>query len=153
MASIERTVDIDRPAEDVWALLEDVRRLPELSPSTVEVDGPARLDAVGQRFRQVVSLAGRRFESEWKVAGIVPGRCLAVEGSVLPGTHYRMVEEVVATGPSSCRLHLRMHYKLPFGPLGRLAAKLGVESRATTEAEGVLAGIKAAVERQPETVG
>jgi hypothetical protein len=149
MSSIERTTDVDRPAADVWAVLEDVRRLPEFSPSTVEVDAPPRLESAGQGFRQVVVLAGRRFASDWTVAGIVPGRCLAIEGSLVPGTHYRINEELTPTGPSSCRITLRMQYRLPFGPLGRLASKLGVETRAADEAEGLLAGLKRVVEQGP----
>lgn len=149
MPTIERAIDIERPTADAWRVLEDVRRLPEFSPSTVEVDAPARLEAAGQEFRQVVALGGRRFASTWKVAGIVPGRCLAIEGSVLPGTRYRINEELTPTGPSSCRLTLRMTYRLPFGPLGRLAGRLGVEDRATGEAEELLAGLKRAVEAAP----
>jgi hypothetical protein len=147
--TIERSIDIDRPAADAWAVLEDVRRLPEFSPSTVEVSAPPRLEAAGQRFTQVVELAGRRFESTWRVAGVVPGRCLAVEGSVLPGTRYRINEEVTPTGTGSCRVTLRMTYELPFGPLGRLAGKLGVETRATSEAEQLLAGLERVVESTP----
>jgi uncharacterized membrane protein len=147
MPSIERSIDIDRPVADVWAVLEDVRRLPEFSPSTVQVDAPPRLVAAGQRFRQVVALAGRRFESEWTVAGLTPGRCLAIEGSLVPGTHYRISEELTPTGAGSCRMTLRMHYKLPFGPLGRLAGKLGVESKAAEEAEGLLEGLKRVTEQ------
>jgi hypothetical protein len=149
--SIERSIDIDRSASEVWAVLEDVRRLPEFSPSTVEVHAPPRLEAPGQRFRQVVALAGRRFESEWEVAGLVPGRCLAIEGSLLPGTHYRINEELAPTGPASCRMTLRMQYRLPFGPLGRLAGKLGVEAKAAEEAEGLLAGLKGVVEAEPSS--
>ena len=152
MPSIERSIDIDRPTTDVWAVLEDVRRLPEFSPSTVEVEAPPRLETAGQRFRQVVTLAGRRFESEWTVAGIVPGRCLAIEGSLVPGTHYRIQEELTPTGAASCRMTLRMHYKLPFGPLGRLAGKLGVESKAAGEAEGLLAGLKRVAEQSSTPV-
>jgi uncharacterized membrane protein len=148
MPTIERSIDIDRPAGDVWAVLEDVRRLPDFSPSTVEVTAPPRLDHVGQTFRQVVVLAGRRFESEWKVAGLVPGRCLAIEGSLVPGTHYRINEQLHPLADDRCRFTLRMQYKLPFGPLGRLAGKLGVESKAADEAAGLLEGLKRVVERR-----
>ena len=34
-----------------------------------------------------------------------------------------------------------MAYKLPFGPLGRLAGRLGAEKRAIDEAEQVLVGV------------
>lgn len=145
---IERSIDIDRSVADVWRVLEDISRLPELSPSTIRVDGPERLDTAGQRFTQVVVLAGREFTSDWEVAGVVAQRCLAVEGSVLPGTRYRMVEELVPIGTDRCTVRLRMHYKLPFGLLGRLAGRLGAESRAVEEAEGVLQGLKRLVEQE-----
>ena len=69
MATIDHDAVIERPAAQVWAILEDVRRLPELSASTVEVrDAPDRLTAEGQTFTQVVQVLGKRFESEWVVA-------------------------------------------------------------------------------------
>lgn len=141
MKEVRRCIDIDRPAGDVWAVLEDVRRLPELSTSTVAVVGPERLEKVGQTFDQTVTLAGRRFTSEWEVIAIDLGRSLEIAGSVLPGTHYRMTESVEPLGPARCRLTLTMAYKLPFGPLGRLAAKLGAEKRAVDEAASVLEGV------------
>jgi uncharacterized membrane protein len=138
---IRRGVDIDRPPAAVWAVLEDVRRLPELSPSTVEVVGPERLERAGQTFTQTVTLGGRRFTSEWEVLEIEPGRRLVIEGSVLPGTRYRMTEGIEPLAADRTRLTLTMAYKLPFGPLGKLAGKLGAERRAVAEAEQVLLGV------------
>jgi uncharacterized protein YndB with AHSA1/START domain len=49
VSTIKRSIDIDAPAERVWDLLEDVRRLPEYSASTDEVrEAPERLTTVGQ---------------------------------------------------------------------------------------------------------
>lgn len=141
MNEVRRGVDIDRPPAAVWAVLEDVRRLPELSPSTVEVVGPERLERPGQTFTQTVSLAGRRFTSEWEVLDIEPGRRLVIQGSVLPGTRYRMTEDLEPLGADRTRLTLTMVYRLPFGPLGKLAGKLGAERRAVDEAEQVLVGV------------
>lgn len=141
MNEVRRAVEIDRPVADVWAVLEDVRRLPELSPSTVEVDAPERLERAGQTFAQTVALGGRRFTSRWEVLEVEPGRRLVIEGSVLPGTRYRMTEVLEALGPDRTRFTLTMAYKLPFGPLGRLAGKLGAERRALDEAEQVLVGV------------
>lgn len=126
--------------------MEDVRLLPELSPSTVEVTAPDRLTSVGQTFTQTVRLAGRSFTSEWRVEQIDPGRRLVITGSVLPGTHYEMTESIEADGDGT-RLELTMAYRLPFGPVGRLASRLGVERRAVDEAETVLAGVRDAAER------
>ena len=70
-----------------------------------------------------------------------PERVLVVEGSVLPGTRYSMTEELAATNPSHTTMTLTIDYRLPFGPIGRLAAKLGAERRALDEAEQVLSGV------------
>jgi hypothetical protein len=145
-----RTESIARPPSAVWAVLEDVRRLPEFSKSTVEISGaPERLTEAGQTFRQVVRQLGRRFDSEWKVLEIEPGWRLVVEGSVGFGVTYRLTERVEATSPSSCDFSLTVDYRLPFGPLGRAASKLGVERLAEREAGEVVEGLKRLVEAPP----
>ena len=59
MASFSSTVVVDQPVEKVWEVWSDVRLLPELSSSTVEVRGaPERLTEVGQSFEQVVQAVG-----------------------------------------------------------------------------------------------
>jgi hypothetical protein len=52
-----------------------------------------------------------------------------------------MTEDIEPLGADRTRLSLTMAYKLPFGPLGKLAAKLGAEKRAVDEAEQVLVGV------------
>jgi polyketide cyclase/dehydrase/lipid transport protein len=65
MTTIERSVELDLPAAEVWAVLEDVRQIPRYSPSTVAVaDAPEQLSAAGQRFRQTVVVLGIHYESE-----------------------------------------------------------------------------------------
>lgn len=146
MGTVTKQIQIDAPAPAVWAVLEDVRRLPQFSRSTVEVVGPERIDSTGQQFDQTVELGGRRFTSTWTVTAIDAGTRLVIEGSVLPGTRYTMTEQIVPTGDDSSTLALTMDYHLPFGPIGRLAGRLGAERRALDEAEQVLAGVKAAAE-------
>ncbi len=155
MGTVTRHTDIEAPPQRVWAVLEDVSRLPELSRSTTEVrvDGPLR--SVGQEFDQTVELAGRSFTSTWSVLELDPAHRLVIEGSVAPGTRYRMTEQLERAGDedpgSSTRLSLTMEYRLPFGPLGRLAGRLGVEQRAVAEAEQVLEGVRRAAEQPPGT--
>lgn len=147
MATIEHAQVIHRPAAEVWAILEDVRRLPELSRSTVEVrDAPERLTSVGQTFTQVVKVAGRRFESTWVVTAFDPGRSFAIEGHVGYGMRYCLREMVEPLGDDRCRFRLLITYSLPLGPLGRLAGRLGVERRAAAEAAEVVEGLKAVAE-------
>jgi uncharacterized membrane protein len=147
VSTIEHAVEIDAPATDVWAVLEDVRRLPELSPSTEAVlDAPDRLSAVGQRFRQVVKLLGRSYESDWSVVAFSARSSLAIQGTVGYGVSYCLTEAVEPISANRSRLIVTIDYKLPFGPLGRVASKLGVESRARAESRQVVDGIRRIVE-------
>ena len=148
--TIRRSVEVERPVEALWEVLKDVRRLPEFSPSTVAVlDAPERLTRPGQRFRQVVDVMGRRIESDWEVTDVVPGRRVSIKGNMGPGGRYWLVQECEPIGPDRSRFSLTMDYKLPFGPLGRVAGALGVAQRAEREAGEVVEGIKRLVEAEP----
>jgi uncharacterized membrane protein len=149
MATIERSVDVERPAAEVWEVLEDVRNIPVFSPSTVAVaDAPERLSAVGQRFRQTVVVLGCRYESDWTVTELEPGRRVAFEGTIGLGARYCLIEEVDPRGPDRSRLTVRINFTMPLGMLGRLAGALGVQRRAQHVAEEVLANVKSHLERR-----
>jgi carbon monoxide dehydrogenase subunit G len=64
----EHSVDIDRPAADVFAFLTDPEKLHEWQTTTVEVrreaSGPL---SVGERFGEVHAALGRRLESTVEV--------------------------------------------------------------------------------------
>lgn len=147
MGVIERSLEVQADASKVWAVLVDVRSLPRVSPHTLEVrHTPDQLTHQGERFTQVVAAAGKRFESEWEVRSFDPGRALAIEGSVGFGVRYCLTQSVEPAGPGRSTLSVRITYKLPFGPLGRVASRLGVERLAASEAEHVLANIAALAE-------
>jgi hypothetical protein len=147
MGMIERSVDVERPAADVWAILEDVSQIPDYSPSTVAVsEAPERLTAVGQRFRQTVKVLGRSFDSEWTVTELQVGRRVALDGSIGIGARYCLVEEVEPLGPDRSRFTVRIKFTMPLGFLGRAADALGAQRRAQSEAEQVLANVKARLE-------
>jgi uncharacterized membrane protein len=150
---IKRCVDIDAPADRVWALLEDVRRLPEYSQSTEAVrEAPARITAVGQEYQQVGRLLGVRLTSRWRVTAIEPGRLLANEGSIAPGVRYTLTQWL-EPHEDRTRLWIEIDYTVPGGRLGRLAARAGAEQRADREAQEVLDGIRATVEAESAVSG
>ena len=143
MATIVRIADIDASAEEVWSVLEDVRLLPQLSASTKEVVGaPERLSRTGDTFSQVVRLLGRSYTSDWVVKRLDRGRLLSIEGTIGLGVGYCLTQEIEPLGANRSRLTVTVDYRLPFGPLGRLAGKLGVEQRAAAESAEVVAGVK-----------
>jgi uncharacterized membrane protein len=153
MPKIEHSLEVARPVAEVWDLWSDVRRLPELSKSTAAVhDAPERLTAVGQTFRQTVVAAGKRVETEWRVVDIVPLDHLTIEGTPVRGTHVTLVEKVRETAPGRTCCTLTIEYKLPFGPLGRLAGKLGIETLANREAHEVLQGVVRLAEAEQPAV-
>lgn len=146
VSRINRAVEIDAPANEVWGLLEDVRRLPEFSTSTLEVrDAPERITATGQGYTQVGRLLGNTYSSHWTVVALDPGRRIRSEGTIGPGVRYCLTQELEELTPDRSRLRIIVDYALPGGLLGRLVAKAGIEQRATREAESVLEGIRCAV--------
>lgn len=147
MPRITRSVDIAAAAADVWPLLEDVRRLPEFSASTVAVtDAPERITGTGQTFRQVVRVLAKKWTSEWTVVDYDEGHRLGIEGTVGPGVSYRLTQSLEPLGADRSRLSQDIDYSVPGGSLGRVAAKLGLESRAASEAQAVLEGIRRTAE-------
>ena len=143
MATIERSIEIAASAERVWGLLEDVRRLPEYSADTEEVqDAPERLTTVGQEYVQVGRLLGVRLTSRWRVAAIEPGRLLVSEGSLATGVRFTLTQRLEVIAADRARLSVEIDYVVPGGRLGRLAARAGAETRAGHEAQAVLEGIR-----------
>jgi len=147
VATIKRSVDIAAPADRVWDLLEDVRRLPEYSESTDEVrNAPERLTAVGQEYEQVGRILGVKLTSRWRVTELEPGRLLGNEGTMGPGVRYRLKQWLDPLPGGGTRLSIEIDYTVPGGKLGRLAARSGAERRAAREAQAVLDGIRSTVE-------
>lgn len=77
MVRVEHTVEIARPADEVFALLTDVARVPEWQASAVEsrADGPL---AEGVRIHERRHFLGHDAETELEVSVFEPGRRLAL---------------------------------------------------------------------------
>lgn len=142
-----RSTEIAAPHEQVWELLEDVRRLPEYSESTNEVrEAPERLTAVGQEYVQVGRILGVKLTSRWKVTAIEPGKRLTSEGTLAPGVRYTLTQRLEPLPDTGTRLSIDIDYTIPGGALGKLAARAGAEAKAGREAQAVLDGIRRTVE-------
>src|SRR3546814_16079040 len=93
--------------------MHDLRHMPDLSTSTVSVTPAVPLTEVGQRFEQVVRLAGRSFSSTWTLVELEPGHRLRVEGQLMLGVRYGIPQPVTALDDEPSRLTFPMPYELP----------------------------------------
>ncbi len=142
MPTIRSHADVDRSVAEVWAVWSDVRRLPELSASTDAVeDAPERLTEVGQSFRQLAHLPGRSLDVTWTVTAMADQDHLVIEATPVRGVHLSISEAVQAIDTKHTRLTLTIEYRLPFGPLGRVVNRMGLERRAAAEATQVVEGV------------
>src|SRR3546814_16710648 len=122
--------------------MHDLRHMPDLSTSTVSVTPAVPLTEVGQRFEQVVRLAGRSFSSTWTLVELEPGHRLRVEGQLMRGVRYGIAQAVTALDDETSRLTFTLTSELPLGLLGRLAGRLGAARRALGEAAEVMGGLQ-----------
>lgn len=152
MAVISDCVEIGAPASDVWAVLKDVKRLPDYSTSTVAmVNAPDCLERNGQRFTQVVKALGKRWTSDWTVLEFEPEKLLRTQGSVGPGVKFCLTQQLEPTSKGTTTLRLTIQYDVPGGALGRAVSKAGLEGRAKKEASAIMNGIRAAAEDEAKT--
>jgi uncharacterized membrane protein len=96
--AVRNTVDIDRPAGEVFAFLDDVtnntRWLKGMQSCTWTTDPPVR---VGSRYEQVARFLGKEIRTSFEVTTHEPGRVVTIEsreGSSFPLTVTREVERI-----------------------------------------------------------
>lgn len=101
MARAELSVVIDRPVEDVFAVMTDPERQPEWSSATQEAKqispGPT---GVGSRARFVAKFLGRRIENESEVTEFEPNRRFTAETKSGPFP-FRIAMTFTPVGPGT----------------------------------------------------
>jgi uncharacterized membrane protein len=114
---IERTIDINAPHDQVWAIMADVERWPEWTPSIKSVErleqGPFTTGSRA-RVRQP-----RLPVAVWTVTSFEPGRSFEWQNSS-PGLHSRAVHSVEPTGPDTSRVTLSIDWSGLAAPIIRL---------------------------------
>jgi uncharacterized protein YndB with AHSA1/START domain len=137
---VEVTVEIARRAEDVFAFLSDVSRVPEWQASAVEsrADGPL---AEGVRIHERRHFLGHDAETELEVTAFEPGRRLALR--TLRGPVKLSIDHVLAETDGRTELHVTAEGR-PHGLL-RLAGP-AVTARARHELHRDFERLKAILE-------
>lgn len=82
MATVETSIHIDRPVDDVYAYATDVETMTEWLSALVEAEELTdRPLGVGTRIRTVSRLLGRHMESVIEVTAFEPGARFAIKGA------------------------------------------------------------------------
>jgi uncharacterized membrane protein len=143
---VERSVQVDAPAEALYDVVMDPGRLEDWVTIHHHLEeapnGPLKQ---GSRLTQCLKLAGSRFKVRWTVVENDPCRRVVWEGRGPVGSHARVVYEFASAGNGATRFSYTNEYDLPGGPLGRLAGR--TVSRVTAkELDGSLQRLKSLVE-------
>ncbi|MBI2760298.1 MAG: SRPBCC family protein [Chloroflexi bacterium] len=114
---IERTIDINAPYAQVWAIMADVERWPEWTASIKSVD------LLEQGFFTSGSRARVRQPrlptAVWTVTALQPDRSFEWQNAS-PGLKSRAVHSVESTGPDTSRVTLSIDWSGPLAPIIRL---------------------------------
>ena len=126
VARTEITVTINRPPEDVFAVLSDVRNVPLWSPNTIEermlTEGPM---GVGSRRVAVIkSFGGRTMENEAEMVGFEPDRKMVVKSVRSPVPFLITIDFEPMDGDTRLRWTADIHPGRLLRPIGPLMAAL-----------------------------
>ncbi len=142
MARIERSIEVNRPPEQVFDLLTDLNRLPDWATIVVEThDVPEQPIRNGTAFGQTIRMAGRNLECDWHVAELERPRHVAYQATAPGGGQLAMRQTVVPVHGAS-RVELELDYELPGGWLGAAIDRVYLERRNEREAEHSLHNLK-----------
>jgi uncharacterized protein YndB with AHSA1/START domain len=143
MARTEHTVVVERPPEDVFAVLTDLSNLPAWQSGAVRVRGLEGDLGVGSTYVQELKFLGKRFEATIEVTEFEPGRrfSLRTRTGPIPFRVRHTLEPADAGGAT------RLHVELEGDPGGvfKLAEQL-VMRNARREVQADFAALKKLVE-------
>lgn len=130
---LERSVAIAAPVADVFAFHLDTRNAALIAPSSMRVlDVEGTFPVVpGARVGMRMRPARSPFAMRWRVRieEVEPPSRIVDVAERSPFAEWRHEHLFRPLGPGSCEMTDRLEYRLPAGPLGRLAERLLVRGR------------------------
>ncbi len=123
MATVETSISINKPVEQVYAYLTDVQNQKALNSSITEVlmDGPV---AVGTHYKIKMSVMGRPFESENEIVALEPNKCFAVKTLAKPPASPVTNTYTLEPEGAGTKLHLAMDAVVMPGTEGMVVPQL-----------------------------
>ena len=145
MANVSTSIDINAPAQDVWAVATDLKRMGEWVSIHRDFPTPPPGEVTqGTRFRQTLAVADTPFEIEWTAAEVNGPTRLSWDG-VGPAGSTAHTSYSLSTENGGTRFTYENEFKLPAGKVGEAAGHV-VSGAAEREANDSLARLKALVE-------
>jgi carbon monoxide dehydrogenase subunit G len=142
MAVIERSVEIDKPPDEVFAVLTDTDKLPHWATVVEETRNCPKPMTDGCTFQQSIRIAGvLKLDVDCRVEHIEAPKSVTYVADGPGGARARMTQQVAPAGAGS-RVEIEIDYDLPGGVLGDLIDRVYVERRNEREAEHSLANLK-----------
>jgi carbon monoxide dehydrogenase subunit G len=142
---VERTTHIAAPAQAVYDVVMDPRRLEDwVTVHHNLVDSPKAPLEKGSQLTQILKLAGKKFRVHWRVVQNEPCKHVVWEGRGPVASHAR-VEYRFDSNDGGTDFSYVNEFDLPGGPLGKVAGR--AVSRVTQkELDGSLQRLKQLVE-------
>lgn len=120
MTTIERSILIKAPVEQVFSYLEEPEYLHEIWPSMVEVKDVRPLPKGGHRFHWIYKMAGKHFEGEMETIEFELDRHVVTKSTgQIPATF----EYVFKAENGYTRVDVKTEYEIPSKVLGKLALR------------------------------
>ncbi len=153
MAVVQKSAVINAPAEQVFAIVEDPRRAPELSPGVTRVDdirqSPGR---IGDSYRTIYSVVGREMPMTFTVLEYDrPRKIVTKMDGQMTGTFTMLL----TPRGDATEVNARIDYEMKGGLFGKALNALGVERMNEKNTEQLLENLKAMCEagRPAQAVG
>jgi len=123
MATIETSISINKPVEQVFAYLTDVQNQKALNPMITEVVTDGKM-GVGSHYKVKMNVMGRPFESENEIVAIEPNKKFAVKTLAAPPASPVTNTYTLEPEGSGTKVHLAMDAVVMPGTEGMVVPQL-----------------------------
>jgi carbon monoxide dehydrogenase subunit G len=147
MATLERTIDIDAPPEEVYDVLTDPQRLGDWVTIQDELlEAPEAPVQKGDSIVQRMKVAGKKFDVKWEVEIADRPNRVRWSGGGPMGSTARATYDLDSNGNGGTRFSYANEYDVPGGPLGKVVGKALVAASGS-EADATLERLKKLIEK------
>ena len=147
--SVNASIDIDAPPEEVWDVVMDPKRLADWVTIHRKLgsvtDNPLKK---GSKLEQTLCLRGAHFKVRWEVEGYEKGKCATWEGRGPARSHATTEYRLKPDGNGGTTFDYANEFKAPLGPLGSVASRAVMGGVPEREAKKSLAKLKALLEKE-----